>query len=102
MTRAKIRLSSRPRLCCLITGQGEGVVFINGIGKLRDPVTQGDEFSIAQFFVKRLMKMPGNNCLLTGCENRFGVGDQDIPGGPSGSLPSGILFAFVAGPGSDS
>ena len=40
------------------------MVFVDCVGKLSDPVTQGDEFSIAQFFLKRLMIVAGDDGLV--------------------------------------
>ena len=73
------------------------MVFVNGVGKLRDPVTQGDEFSIAQFFVKRLMEVTGDNRLVAGCEEPFGIGFEYLSRRPVVALPAAALFAQETG-----
>lgn len=75
------------------------MVFVDSVGKLSDPVTQGDVFSIAQFFVKRLMVMAGDKSLVTFGENYFSVGPQDFPSRPATAPFTRTLSAVVAAPG---
>ena len=75
------------------------MVFVDCVGKLRDPVTQGDVFSIAQFFVKRVMVMTGDKSLVTFAENCFSVGPQDFASRPATAPFPRTLPAVVAAPG---
>ena len=45
------------------------MIFVDGVGILCDPVTKGDEFSIAQFFVERLVIVTGHNGLVASGED---------------------------------
>ena len=75
------------------------MVFVDCVGKLSDPVTQGDVFSIAQFFVERVMIVAGDESLVTFGEDCFSIGAQDFPGRPAVASCPGILPAVVAAPG---
>ncbi|MDT8442812.1 MAG: hypothetical protein RQ722_00855 [Desulfuromonadales bacterium] len=50
------------------------MVFINGVGILRDPVTQGDELAVIQLLLKRLMIMTGDDSLVTCGKDCFRIG----------------------------
>lgn len=75
------------------------MILVDCVGKLSDPVTQGDVFSIAQFFVKRVMIMTGDESLVTLGENCFGVGTQDFASRPATASFSRVFPAVVAAPG---
>ena len=75
------------------------MILVDCVGKLSDPVTQGDVFSIAQFFVKRVMIMTGDESLVTFGEDCCSVGVQDFASRPAAVSFPRILPAVVAAPG---